>query len=143
MINCSCGQHSRAAGITSRREFLSRWGLGLGALSLASLISDDARAAAGAQGKTTHFPARAKHVIHIFAAGAPSQVDTWDPKPELTKYDGKSLPGLTGVALGSPFTFSRKGQSGIEVSEVFPALGSRVDQMAIIRTLQTDIPAHD
>ena len=54
--------------------------------------------------------------------GAPSQVDTWDPKPELTKLHGQSLPGLNGVAMASPFKFARHGQSGIEVSEVFPAI---------------------
>ena len=65
----------------------------------------------------SHFPARAKRVIHIFAQGAPSHVDTWDPKPELTRLDGQDLPGMNGVAMGSPFIFTPRGKSGIEVSE--------------------------
>jgi uncharacterized protein DUF1501 len=119
--------------------------MGMGALGLASLFSEEALAAIqnAGQVKTTHFPARAKHVIHIFAAGAPSQVDTWDPKPELTKANGKSLPGENGVAMASPFKFSRYGQSGIEVSEVFSAIAKHVDDLAVIRSMQTDIPAHD
>ena len=119
--------------------------MGMGALGLASLLSEEALAAIqnAGQVKATHFPARAKHVIHIFAAGAPSQVDTWDPKPELTKANGKSLPGENGVAMASPFKFSRYGQSGIEVSEVFSAIAKHVDDLAVIRSMQTDIPAHD
>jgi uncharacterized protein (DUF1501 family) len=113
--------------------------MGMGALGLTSLLSDELLG----QVKATHFPARAKHVIHIFAAGAPSQVDTWDPKPELTKLHGKPLPGETGVAMGSPFKFARYGQSGIEVSEVFSSIAKHVDELAIIRSMQTDIPAHD
>ena len=113
--------------------------MGMGALGLTSLLTEDILG----QARTTHFPAKAKHVIHIFAAGAPSQVDTWDPKPELTKLHGKALPGETGVAMGSPFKFARYGQSGIEVSEVFSGIAKHVDEMAIIRSMQTDIPAHD
>ena len=140
MSDCICG--NRVGGPpASRREFLARFGMGLGALGLTNLLSAELRAAG--QGKQPHFAARARHVIHIFAQGAPSQVDTWDPKPALAKLDGRPLPGLNGVALASPYTFSRHGQSGIEVSEVFPALATHVDDMAVIRSLQTDIPAHD
>jgi hypothetical protein len=143
MSECYCHRRVRPQG--SRRDFLARSGLGLGALGLASLMSEDllTALAQGGQSKATHFPARAKHVIHIFAAGAPSQVDTWDPKPELTKRDGQPLPGMNGVALASPFKFSRHGQSGIEVSQVFPKIAEHVDELAVIRSLQTDIPAHD
>jgi hypothetical protein len=88
------------------------------------------------------FPAKAKHIIHIFAAGGPSQVDTWDPKPELTKFSGREIPNSSGVAFASPFTFRQMGQSGIEVSEVFPKLGEHVDEMAVVRSLWTDIPDH-
>jgi hypothetical protein len=141
MSDCVCGNRVGGA-VTSRREFLIRSGMGFGALGLASLLSEDILAAAG-QARQPHFAARASRVIHIFAAGAPSQVDTWDPKPALAKLDGKPLPGLNGVALASPYKFSKQGQSGIDVSEVFPALGAHVDKMAVIRSLQTDIPAHD
>ena len=62
--------------------------------------------------KSPPLPAKAKHVVHIFAQGAPSHVDTWDPKPALAQYDGKSIPGMDGVAMASPFKFERKGQVG-------------------------------
>jgi hypothetical protein len=119
--------------------------MGFGALGLASLLSEEAIAAiqGGAPGKATHFPAKAKRVIHIFAQGAPSQVDTWDPKPELTRLNDQTLPGLNGVAMASPFKFAKYGQSGIEVSEVFSSIATHVDDLAVIRSMQTDIPAHD
>jgi hypothetical protein len=122
--------------------------MGLGALGLASLLSDEMLAAVGLQGaaggaRPTHFPAKAKSVIHIFAQGAPSQVDTWDPKPALAKFNDQSLPGLNGVAMASPFKFARYGKSGIEVSEVFSAIAAHVDDLAVIRSMHTDIPAHD
>src|SRR6266568_4264053 len=128
--------------LCSRRQFLARCGMGLGALGLASLLSEDTIAAA-AGAKPTHFPAKAKHVIHIFAQGAPSHIDTWDPKPALAKYEDQTLPDLNGVAMPSPFKFTKRGKSGIEVSEVFDALGNHVDDMVIIRSMHTDIPAHD
>ena len=93
--------------------------------------------------KRPPLPARAKHVVHIFAQGAPSHIDTFDPKPSLARYDGQPLPGLGGVAMPSPFKFEKKGQSGIEVSEVFPYIGEHVDDMAVIRSMWTDIPAHE
>ncbi len=140
MSDCLCNNRMPLGKtLSSRREFLTRCGMGMGALGLTSLLSDEVLG----QVKATHFPAKAKHVIHIFAAGAPSQVDTWDPKPELTKLHGKPLPGETGVAMGSPFKFARYGQSGIEVSEVFSGIAKHVDELAIIRSMQTDIPAHD
>src|SRR5919198_1694212 len=118
--------------LCSRRRFLARCGMGLGALGLASLLSEEAIAAATGLStgvKPTHFPAKAKHVIHIFAQGAPSHIDTWDPKPVLARYEDQTLPDLNGVAMPSPFKFSRHGQSGIEVSEVFDALGNQVDDL--------------
>jgi hypothetical protein len=132
--------------LCSRRQFLARTGMGLGVLGLAGLLSRESLAGtAGAASSPLHpqFPARAKHVIHIFAQGAPSHIDTWDPKPALAKYEDKSLPDLNGVAMPSPFKFKKHGKSGIEVSEVFSALGEHVDDMAVIRSMHTDIPAHD
>ncbi|MBI2950327.1 MAG: DUF1501 domain-containing protein [Verrucomicrobia bacterium] len=119
--------------------------MGFGALGLTSLLSEESLAAAtpASAGKQTHFPARVKQVIHIFAQGAPSHVDTWDPKPVLAQYEEQMLPGLNGVAMPSPFKFTKRGKSGIEVSEVFSALGGHVDEMAVIRSMHTDIPAHD
>lgn len=133
----------------TRRQFLQRAGMGFGALSLAALLGDQLVAAPtpGAISplfpKDPHFPGKAKRVVHIFAQGAPSQVDTWDPKPALAKYDGKSIPGMEGVAMASPFKFEKKGKSGIDVSEVFPKLGELVDDLTVIRSMYTDIPAHE
>lgn len=139
--------------ILSRRDFLENTGTGFGLLSLAGLagmglFGDHAHAAGAAAAgplapKQPHFPGKAKRVIHIFAQGAPSQVDTWDPKPSLTKHAGQQVPGMNGVAMASPFKFTRHGRSGIEVSEVFPELAKHVDEMAIIRSMHTNIPAHE
>src|SRR3989454_81153 len=134
----------------TRRQFLQRAGMGFGALSLAALLGEDwlGSTAQGAETATLlpkepPLPAKAKHVVHIFAQGAPSHVDTWDPKPVLAKYDGQSIPGSDGVAMASPFKFEKKGKSGIEVSEVFPGLGELVDDLTVIRSCYTDIPAHE
>jgi hypothetical protein len=132
----------------TRREFLLKSGMGFGALSLAPLFGlnpYDAQAAPAnpLAPKAPHFPVKAKAVIHLFASGAPSHVDTWDPKPALNKYNNTILPGLQGLAFGSPFKFEKKGKSGIEVSEVFPQLGELVDDMSVVRSLWTDIPAHE
>lgn len=142
----------------TRRQMLLRTGMGFGAMSLAAVfgINPFAEGAAalptagivpvsgGALApKAPHFPVKAKHIIHIFASGGPTHVDTWDPKPELKKYDGKSIPGHDGLAYGSPFEFKKSGKSGVEVSEVFPKLSECIDDMAVIRSLWTDIPAHE
>src|SRR5882724_5208870 len=103
----------------TRRQFLNRVGMGLGALGLASLIDPTQLFAAPESAATAlnplvpkmpHFPGKAKAVIHVFAQGAPSQVDTWDPKPALTRMDGKTIAG-GGIAMGSPFKFNKMGRS--------------------------------
>jgi hypothetical protein len=140
--------------IFTRRQFLIRSGMGMGALSLASLFGInpyDANAATTASGKAItplspkapHFPVKAKSIIHIFAEGAPSQIDTWDPKPDFAKYADKTIPGHEGLAYPSPFKFTKMGKSGVEVSSVFPKLGEVIDDIAVIRSMWTDIPAHD
>src|SRR5215475_12893556 len=117
MSDCLCNNRMRPEDVLySRRNFLARCGMGLGVLGLASLVSEEVLAALGGPAagvKPTHFPAKAKHVIHIFAQGAPSHVDTWDPKPVLAKYEDQALPGLNGVAMPSPFKFNKYGKSGI------------------------------
>ena len=139
----------------TRRQFLSRAGLGLGALSLATLLDPQYLVAAdtpaiGAKRapapgplapRPPHFPGKAKAVIHIFAQGAPSHVDTWDPKPALSKINNQTLGD--GVAMGSPFKFSQFGQSGLEISELFAKTGAHADDLAVIRSMWTDIPAHE
>ena len=130
----------------TRRQWLARFGMGMGAVGLGAMLGEEARAAADLNPlapKQSHFPAKAKRVIHIFANGAPSHIDTWDPKPSLTKNDGKSISGGGGVAFGSPFKFTPKGKSGLEFSEVFPGLAKHADEMAVVRSLYTDIPAHE
>ena len=136
----------------TRRQFLQRAGMGFGALSLAALLGEGFFGSVAKAmdvepsllPRSPMFPARAKHVVHVFAQGAPSHVDTWDPKPSLAKYDGQEIPGMNGgVAMASPFKFQKQGKSGIEVSEVFPELGQMVDDMCVIRSMYTDIPAHE
>ena len=88
----------------TRRQFLQRAGAGFGALSLAALLGENffaasasaVESAASITPKAPPFPAKAKHVVHIFAQGAPSHVDTWDPKPSLVRYNGKAIPGSEG-----------------------------------------------
>src|SRR5262249_36401059 len=114
----------------TRREMLHRMGGGLGMLGLAALLADEGQLSAADNplaAKKTHFGAKAKRVIHLFMNGGPSQVDTFDPKPALAKYNGKQPPmnGLrterrTGGLMVSPFAFHKSGQSGLEVSEIFP-----------------------
>src|SRR5213075_1288057 len=139
--------------ILTRRQFLSRLGMGFGALSLTSLVGMGLLPAPGAVGadlsfspftpRDPHFAPKAKRVLHIFASGAPSHIDTWDPKPALEKYDDKAMHGESnGTAFASPFKFSKSGKSGIETSEVFPMLSQHIDELAVIRSLYTDIPDH-
>src|SRR5207249_7791047 len=99
--------------------------------------------------KQPHFQGKAKRVIFLFMNGGPSHVDTFDPKPMLTKHHGQPLPysnlpteRRTGTAYKSPFEFKKYGQSGIEVSEIFPRLATCVDDMCVIRSMYADIPNH-
>jgi len=142
----------------TRRDFLSRCGMGFGALSLAGLMgegglllpADAVEAANPLVPKAPQFPAKAKRVIHFFLNGGASHVDTFDPKPALEKYAGKPLPmenlrteRKTGAAFPSPFKFKKYGQSGIEVSELFPRVGECIDDIAIIRSMQANLPNHE
>lgn len=129
----------------SRRDFLRRCGMGFGGLAMAEMLSGSAMAS-----QRTHFPAKAKHVIHVFLNGGVSQVDTFDPKPELTKRGGQMLPfdnlqteRKTGVALPSPFTFKKHGESGIPISDLFPHLSKCADEMVVIRSMHAELPNHE
>jgi Protein of unknown function (DUF1501) len=143
--------------LNTRRQFIGRLGLGFGTLSLTSLVGMGLLPALDAGAvvepdsysplapRRPHFAPKAKRVIHIFASGAPSHLDTWDPKPELDKYDGKSMPDDASgriTAFASPFKFQKCGKSGIEVSEVFPLIGQHIDDLAVVRSMWTDIPDH-
>jgi len=145
----------------SRRSLLQRSALGMGALGLAGLLSDesayaDVAASAGAGGlsdplsvRPPHFPGKAKRVIHFFLNGGPSQVDTFDPKPALVKYAGKPAPQnltterKTGAAFPSPFKFRRYGESGIEVSDLFTKTAAHIDDIAVIRSMVAQVPNHE
>src|SRR5947209_8288103 len=127
----------------SRRDCLKTFGTGFGMTAFASLYGATAPAGIDTNPlavKAPHFPAKAKHVIFLFLNGGPSQVDTFDPKPMLDKFNGKPLPAgnltterKTGNLLKSPFEFHRYGQSGTEVSEIFPKLGAHMDDCCVIR----------
>ena len=137
----------------SRREFLCRAGLGFGAAAACSVLEG-----AGANplaAKPPHQAARAKSIICLFMHGGVSHVDTWDPKPELAKLSGQTLPGdfvrglktsridfTKALARGTPWEFRRHGQSGIEVSELFPGMASHADKLAIIRSCHGDAFDH-
>ena len=142
----------------SRRAMFGRSGVGFGALALSALLGEETRAAAGqippetvAGGnplapKRPHFAARAKRVIFLFMPGGPSQVDTFDPKPQLTRNDGKPSPklylGQQRQLLASPWKFQRYGQSGLPVSELFPRTATCIDDLCIVRSMVTDDPNH-
>lgn len=143
----------------SRREMLARCGVGMGLLGLTQLMGETgllvprATAAEGLNPlapKKPHFPGKAKRVIHIFANGGPSQVDTFDPKPALDKYAGKSLPTTnlrterrTGAAFPSPFKFQKHGKSGLEISELFANTAKHADDICVIRSMHADVPNHE
>ena len=141
----------------TRRDFLSRCGIGLGSLGLATLIGETSLADARATDfinplapRPPQFPGKAKRVIHFFLNGGPSHVDTFDPKPALEKYAGKALPipnlqteRKTGAAFPSPFKFKPYGKSGIEVSELFPRVAESIDDICVIRSMQADLPNHE
>lgn len=134
-------------GVCDRRAFLGAGirfgGLGLAsALGLSPLRMQGREAEGPLAPKAPHFAPKAKAVIQIFANGGPSQVDSWDPKPELLKRDGQKIPAYPGVALGSQFKFAPQGNCGTPVSEIFPELGKLVDDMAVIRSLTAEIPDH-
>jgi hypothetical protein len=133
----------------TRREALRSVGCGFGMLGLAGLLEQTGRAAAPLAVQPTHFPAKAKHVIFLFLNGGPSHVDTFDPKPALTRYHGKPTPAEQArgeqrntTLLGSPFQFRKYGQSGLEVSEIFPHVGECIDDICVVRSMHTDLPAH-
>jgi len=148
----------------SRRAFLRRAGNGFGLLALSGLLGDllvpnGATAAPSLPAATNplfprpaHFAAKAKSVIWLFMNGGPSQVDTWDYKPELEKRDGQDLAGFdkntgffanaVGGLMKSPFKFKQHGQSGAWVSELFPAMAQHVDKMAFIHSCFTESNNH-
>ncbi|MCE9533420.1 MAG: DUF1501 domain-containing protein [Planctomycetes bacterium] len=132
----------------TRRAFLARYAGSLGSLALAQLAAD---ARDPLVPKAPHFPAKAKAVICLFQHGGPSQMDLFDPKPELTKQHGKAHPDKlevhfhtqTGKLLASPFKFGRHGKSGMELSELLPHTASIVDDITLVRSMATDSVDHE
>ncbi len=145
-----------------RRDLLSLVGPGLGAIALTHLLFREGVFTSPAIGDETttsrivvptqaHL-ARAKRVVWLFMSGGPSQIDTFDPKPELARFDGQSYDGLekrigtpgrpVGRLAPSPFRFERRGESGLDVSEIFPNLAQRIDDLCLIRSMTTDSAAH-
>ena len=140
-----------------RRHFLADCGVGLGKVALAGLLtgvwSSSGRAASTGHPlapKRPYFPAKAKRVIHLFMAGAPSQLELFDHKPELTKLEGKPLPPSVygdqryafirpdAAVLGPRYKFTRHGESGAELSEMLPHLAKVADEVCIVRSMHTD-----
>lgn len=138
--------------LLSRRDFLLRCGMGMGALGLAQTVGAIEIAATSnpLAPKNPHFPPKAKRVIHFFLNGGPSHIDTFDPKPALQKYAGQPLPTenlrterKTGAAFPSPFKFQRYGKSGLEVSELFAKTAQHADNIAVIRSMYAQVPNHE
>src|SRR5262245_34750485 len=152
-MNCQQYLHrSVPARQLARRWFLQDCGIGLGAITLSQLANatsaSAATATAGPQGP--HHAPRAKNVIYLFMAGAPSHLELFDYKPQLAKYDGKLPPAelIAGyraafinpnsTLMGPKFKFARYGESGAELSELLPNLAGIVDDIAIVKSMATD-----
>jgi hypothetical protein len=155
---CGC-QNSTSALFTSRRQFLSRFGMGLGGFALAEMLAGESAAASvdhGVLGQP-HFPAKAKRIIYLFMSGGPSQLDLFDYKPLLNKRHGEQLPDsvrggqrLTGMSgnqssiplVGSPYKFAQKGPAGAWFSELLPHTAAIADKLCFIRAMYTEAINH-
>lgn len=148
-------QQSNAAVHVARRHFLQQCGVGVGRMALAGLLGGQFKTAAGAAEPAIHdgvpgFPGRAKAVIHLFMAGAPSQLEMFDNKPLLTQLEGQPLPPSVigdqryafirsdAAVLGPRFQFARHGDSGAEISQVLPNLARVADDICILKGVHTD-----
>lgn len=136
----------------NRRAFLAHYAGSLGGLALASLMQDNASAAPTLNIPSgTHFTPKAKSVICLFQHGGPSQMDLFDPKPMLTKHQGKPYEGelethfhtQKGNVLASPFKFSPAGACGMELSEILPHTAGIADEITLVRSMKTDSVDHE
>lgn len=159
-MNCQDHLHRRENPLhVNRRWFLQQCGVGLGSIALGSLLQQNGFGASVPENplapKGPQFPAKAKNVIYLFMAGAPSHLEMFDNKPALTKWDGKLPPKemLEGYRaafinpaesklLGPKFKFSKHGQSGAELSEILPHLATVADDIAIVKSMVTDAFNH-
>ena len=145
------------ASLLRRRWFLRDCGMGLAGMAAASLMQRESRGAASDNPlapKPSHFPAKAKRVIYLFHAGAPSQLELYDPKPELSARDGQLPPAEllkdyraafinpNSALLGPKYKFVARGECGMELSELLPEIGSIADEICLIRSMQTDAVNH-
>lgn len=135
----------------SRREFLKTGSNGFGYLAFAALAQQQMLRGNTAAGplapKAPHVMPRAKRVIFLCMQGAPSHVDTFDHKPKLSADSGKGAPSLAGrygtaKLMGSPWKFSQHGRSGLWISELFPNLAKHADELCLLNSMATDLPAH-
>lgn len=152
-----------SSALCSRRHFLRSNGYGLGSLALASLLHRDGLLAApekpesfgemryDLRAKKPHFEPRAKAMISLFMMGGPSQMDLFDPKPVLTKHHGKAFPGevkydnlaqASSKCFGSPWQFHKRGQCGMELSELLPNLGQVADEITLVRSMASGVSNH-
>src|SRR5579863_5923464 len=140
----------------TRREALRRVGNGFGMMAFAGMLGESMARAGLNSGETglgvakLDYPQRVKRVIFLFMNGGLSTIDAFDPKPALTKYDGQPMPGgsisterRTGELMKSPFAFKKYGQSGMDISELWPHLGEVADDICWIRSVFTEIPHHE
>jgi hypothetical protein len=140
----------------TRRDALCKMGAGFGMLSLASILGESiAKAAVAGAGnpwmiQDPHFKPKAKRVIFLFMNGGMSPIDSFDYKPMLEKYNGQPMPGgilsherQVGGLMKSPFSFKKYGQSGAEVSEIWPHLAECVDDICFVKSVFTEIPNHE
>ncbi len=145
-----CG---RQRPLCSRRQWLAHWGCGFGGLGLLGLMLNDERLGAAPTKRGLdglHHPATAKRVIFLYMDGGPSQVDTFDPKPELAKYDGQPFPAKmeptqfdnVGQTLKCPWKFAQHGQSGLWISELFPNIARQADKLCVIRSMTSQFSEH-
>ncbi|MDF1813430.1 MAG: DUF1501 domain-containing protein [Verrucomicrobiales bacterium] len=137
-----------------RRDFFQRTSDGIFGAALAHLFTNDLLGAEHLPGVNTHHPAKARSVIQLFMNGGPSQMDLFDPKPVLNKFDGKPYPGNVdevgnsgtakiGVMMGGQYPFARHGKSGMWMADVLPHTAKMADDICLINSMWTDHPNHD
>ncbi|MDE0862681.1 MAG: DUF1501 domain-containing protein [Rubripirellula sp.] len=144
---------NRSSLVSSRRRMLQQVSAGFGGIALAGLLSQQSSSGSDGDSKAagkTHHLAKAKHVIFCYMSGGVSHVDSFDPKPKLKELHGKSMPvdiertqfNNNGNIMASPFKFQPWGESGIEISDIFPKLGTEADELAVIRSLTSPVNEH-
>ena len=153
-------ENKKLLSILTRRDFFQTCAGGVGSIALAQLLMKEGLGSQVSGGsnplapRTSHFAGKAKNVIFLFQAGAPSQVDLFDPKPELQRWHGTPLPpSMTkhlqlafikpdAKVLASPRVFKRYGQSGMEISDYLPHLSQHADDICLIRSMATEAVNH-